>query len=186
MKKHTLQFTLAMILVGSTGSAFAADSSALVVVTGRVTDATCDITPQGLSGNNKLDLGSHVPATFLTATTLVGTKPFQIGLSNCSGTTIATKKYGLNVSGASMSSHPQFFADLPMQSVGIELQNITDPSKPEIVPATGAFIPLSTDGTATTADGATAFFQASMIHPSVGAPAVQDVQATISFVADYQ
>lgn len=187
MKKHTLQFTLAMILVGSAGSVFAADNSAQVVVTGRVTEATCDIGLQGLTGN-RLFLGSYVPTVFTDVTTLVGTKKFQIGLSNCTTSTVggASKRYGLDVSGANqIVGHADLFADLPAQTVGIELQNVTT-GTPEVVPASGKFIPLSTDDKPATGNGATALFEASMISPLGPTPAVQDVQGTILFVADYR
>lgn len=187
MKKHTLQLTLAMLLVGSACSAFAASppaSSAQVVVTGRVTDATCDIGTQGLSGN-KLDLGAHAPAAFVNATTLVGTKPFQVGLSNCTGTEASGKNYGLSVSGDGLASDRSLFADSGTQTVGIKLQNITT-GTPVDVSAAGAFIPLGKDEKAASADGQVVLFQASMVHPSAVAPAVQDVQGTILFTADYQ
>lgn len=193
MKKHTLQFTLAMILAGSTGSTFAADPappdkpSVQVVVTGRVTDATCDISPQGLAGN-KLDLGAYAPTVFSAPTTLVGTKQFQIGLTNCTdatGTPSADAKYGLDVSGDPMAGHTKLFADIGKQTVGIQLDHMVN-GAPENVPASGAWIPLSTDNKAASGDGAVALFQASMVSPFGPNPAVQDVQGTILFVADYK
>lgn len=187
MKKHAIKLTLATILLGSAGAALAAGDghSASVVVTGRVTDATCDINTQGLQGN-RLDLGSHVPADFKNATTIVGTKTFGVGLSNCSGTEVSPKKYGLYVSGSSLAADTKYFADLPAQTVGIELQSLADPQNPELVPATGGFVPVSTDEHAATANGQLVQFQASMIHPEDTAPGVQDVQGTIVFTADYQ
>ncbi|HBC7422553.1 TPA: type 1 fimbrial protein, partial [Serratia marcescens] len=147
MKKHAIKLTLATILLGSAGAALATGNSASVVVTGRVTDATCDINTQGLAGN-RLDLGSHAPSDFVNATTLVGTKSFGVGLSNCSGTDVTGSQYGLYVSGSSLATNPDYFADLAEQTVGIELQSLVDPANPVIVPATGKFIPLSKDNTA--------------------------------------
>ncbi|CAI1616489.1 fimbrial protein [Serratia marcescens] len=185
MKKHAMNLTLSVLLLSCAGGAFAAGNSASVMVTGRVTDATCDINTQGLTGN-KLDLGSHFPGEFKDETTLVGTKSFGVGLSNCSGTESATKHYGLYVSGSSLAVNNKYFADLPAQTVGIALQSLIDPANPTLVPASGMFIPVSTSEKAETADGQLVQFQASMIHPLATAPRIQDVQGTIVFTADYQ
>lgn len=187
MKKNFFRLGLATSLVlGGLNVANAADT-ATVKITGRVIDATCDVAPQGLTGNT-LDLGGWAPTAFVDATTKVGTKPFSVGLSNCTGTTDATKNVYLTVSGNSMAGAPDLFADLGTQTVGVELAKASDGS----VVKNGDAIQMSDAadaGDPTKAGGKVVQFNASMVDPNASAtvhPAAQNVQATLVFAVDYK
>ena len=181
-KKIKIAFSSALLMVAAAGSMGAhASDSAQLIVQGRITDVTCDV---GLTGTPKtgiLDLGTHKPADFTSATAVVGGKSFGVGLTNCSGDKVATKHVGVTVSGSAMSGHPDVFSDNPGQSVGVNLVSGASAVKP------GDFVATTADADMTGTVNIP--FTAGLIYPSWATstkPAAQDVQATLQFVSDYQ
>lgn len=178
-KKYLLAYSL-LLTLGVNYSANAASSTS-VEITGRVVAATCEINSQGLTGN-KIDLGAWGPTSFVDAHTKVGTKSFSVGLSNCTGGTEKGKSYYIDVNGNPMAGHPELFADLGTETVGIELEHNQLPVK------NGDAIQLSASDPVK-ASGQAIVFNASMVSPIASGnvhPSAQDVQATIVFNADYK
>lgn len=181
-KKMFTAASSALLLMATvaSGVAYASDSTQ-VIVKGRVIDVTCDVGVTGTPLSGILDLGSHKPSEFTAAATEVGAKTFGVGLTQCSGTADTDKNVGVTVTGSAMNGYGDYFSDNPGQSVGVSLKSGTTQVKP------GDFV--SSDENLDDVTTATIPFTAALIYPSFQTgkfPVVQDVQATLSFVADYQ
>lgn len=181
MKKNMAVAMIAGVLLAAGISMANAADNTIVVIKGRVSAVTCDLGPIGLGAGNTLDLGTFAPTAFVDGATTVGSKSFSIGMTQCAGTGTGGK-LGLKVTGGTMAGHQNIFSDNGGQLVGVQLKSGA------AVLSNGSTVDTTiTD--MTTFTGASVPFTAGMIAPLASAtahPSAQDVQATLTFVADYQ
>ncbi|MGU3414495.1 fimbrial protein [Enterobacteriaceae bacterium C23F] len=90
MRKYTTAISALALVVSSAfaASAFAVDGT--ITINGKITDTTCTISVDGGSNDATVTLPTVSSSTLTAAGQTAGATPFNISLSNCSGTSLNT------------------------------------------------------------------------------------------------
>lgn len=187
MKKNVITTALLAGLVLSAGiNAARADDKTQVIVTGSISNSTCDIgavtgldTPDGNGGT--IALKSAAASRFTANATLVNPKDFSIAFTGCPADATAPtgKVHALRVDGYTIASDDTVFNDQTGNSAGIRLKTGATVLGP------GDF--AKTTEAASAAATASIPFTVAMIAPNATAvaPVAQNIKATLTFTADY-
>lgn len=186
MKKNLITTALLAGLVLSAGiGAARADDQSTIVVNGRITNSTCDISAtEGVGANGTsggvIPLGFAAQSQFVDGTTLVSPHRFKIAFNNCPADASVTGHRALRLTGNTIAGYDAVFNDYVGNTAGVDVREVgaTAPLK------AGDKIDSGVIGTSVVKTEIP--LQVAMVAPNAAtvAPVGQNIQATLTFTVD--